>query len=138
MRFLRAGFVSLIAFTAACGSLPHTASAPAPKTGATSPDSGATAQSRARVEIDNQNASAMNIYLIVRGTRVLLGWVNGLAKTTLPIPASALSGTSQIRLLADPTGSGSPIRTPTLLLPPGQTVYWTIGADQAGSFASVG
>jgi hypothetical protein len=80
----------------------------------------------------------MNIYLVRQRTRLLLGSATGLSRTTLPIPAGAMAGGWRLSLQADPIGGAFPIRTPSLLVAPGQQVYWTIGSDPSGSFASVG
>jgi hypothetical protein len=90
------------------------------------------------VRIDNQNFNDMDIYLLDRGARVLLGSASGLTKTTLLLPAGSTASGGRVTLQADPIGAAAPIRTPQLLVAPGQEVYWTIGADRAGSYASVG
>jgi hypothetical protein len=90
------------------------------------------------VQIDNENFNDMNIYLIDAGTRVFLGSVDGLSKGWLMIPRGASSSTFRVRLLADPIGGSQVITTPSLTVPPGQNVYWTIGASPSNSFASTG
>jgi hypothetical protein len=69
---------------------------------------------------------------------VALGQVGGLTKTTLDIPVGMRSADARVRLLADPIGGTGPITTPELVVPAGQTVYWTIGSDAATSSASAG
>jgi len=59
-------------------------------------------------------------------------------QTTLLLPADATASGGRIVLQADPFGVSAPILTPALLVAPGEEVYWTIGADRAGSYASVG
>jgi hypothetical protein len=135
---VRAGLVGLVALSAACGASRSSPASPVPKPGAAAAKAAEPGCSKTRVEIDNQNFSDMNIYLIDRGTRVLLGSANGLSKTTLLIPAGFASSNWEVRLLADPIGGASPTRTPALLVAPGQSVYWTIGSDPANSFASAG
>jgi hypothetical protein len=93
---------------------------------------------RIRVRIDNQNFNDMDIYLLDRGARVPLGSANGLSQTTLLLPADARANGGRIVLQADPFGVSGPIFTPALLVGPGEEVYWTIGADRAASYASVG
>jgi hypothetical protein len=137
MRTLKAGLVSLVMLSAACGASQSPSPSPAPKPG-TAPVESSESEHRTRVEIDNQNFSDMDIYLINRGTRVRLGSATGLSKTTLLLPGAALAGGWQVSLQADPIGGAAPIRTPALLVAPGQNVYWTIGADPTSSFASVG
>jgi hypothetical protein len=135
---VRAGLVGLVALTAACGASRSSPASTAPKPEADSAKTAEAGSSKTRIEIDNQNYSDMSIYLLDRGTRVLLGSAAGLAKTTLLIPDGLVRSGWQVRLLADPTGGGSPIRTPALIVPPGQNVYWTIGSDPANSTASAG
>jgi hypothetical protein len=90
------------------------------------------------VQIDNQNFSDMNIYLLRAGQRVLVGQANGLGRTTLAIPTGLTPADGRIRLAADPIGGFGPITTPVLLVPQGQQIYWTIGSDPAMSTASTG
>ena len=135
---VRIGLVGLVALSAACGASRSSSPSPAPKPSTASADTAEPGRSKTRVEIDNQNFSDMNIYLIDQGTRVLLGSATGLSKTTLLIPGGVVRSSWQVRLLADPIGGASPIRTPALTVAPGQNVYWTIGSDPANSFASAG
>jgi hypothetical protein len=126
MRRLLAGLAGLTALSLGCGTGRSAASEPAPQ-----PAPGET-----RVRIDNENFNDMNIYLIDAGARVFLGSVNGLSKGELPIPRGASSSTFRVRLLADPIGGSRAIATPSLVVGPGQNVYWTIGASPSNSFAS--
>jgi hypothetical protein len=90
------------------------------------------------VQIDNQNFSDMDIYLVNGGQRWLLGQAGGLTRTTLTISKGVAPPDGQIRLEADPVGASPPIFTPVLVVSPGQTVYWTIGSDPGMSTASTG
>jgi hypothetical protein len=135
---VRAGLVGLVALSAACGASRSSPESPAPKPATATAEAVEPGRSKTRVEIDNQNFSDMNIYLIDQGTRVLLGSAGGLSKTTILIPSGTLRSSWQLRLLADPIGGASPIRPPALIVAPGQSVYWTIGSDPANSFASAG
>jgi hypothetical protein len=90
------------------------------------------------VQIENQNFSDMNIYLVNRGQRWLLGQANGLSSTTLTISPDLARGGGRLQLLADPVGGTREIVTPELLVAPGQRVYWTIGSDPDMSTASTG
>ena len=129
----RLALTGLIGLLVACAGHPA-ATSPTPEPATASAGSG----SRIQVRIDNQNFNDMDIYLLDRGTRVLLGSANGLAQTTLTLPATAGASGGRITLQADPFGASGPIRTPALLVAPGEGVYWTIGADRAQSYASVG
>lgn len=126
MRVVRAGLAGLAMLAAACSS------------GRTAPASPAPASGKTMVEIDNQNISDMSVYLLDRGTRVYLGQAGGLAKTTLTIPSAAVRSNWEVRLLAEPIGGLSAFRTPKLMVPPGQNVYWNIGSTPGTSSASAG
>jgi hypothetical protein len=138
MRTMQAGLIAIVALSFGCSAGQSSPSSPAPQKGPAPAEAAASERGKTRVEIDNQNFSDMNIYLVDDGVRVLLGSAAGLSKTMLLIPDGATGGSWQVRLLADPIGGSSPIRTPELTVPPGQNVYWTIGADPASSFASAG
>jgi hypothetical protein len=122
---------------AGCAASRSTPASPAPRQEAAA-DTSATTRQPIQVRIDNQNFSDMNVYLVNQGTRVLLGSAPGMSKTTLTLPSASVSSRWQVRLLADPIGGSNAIRTPTLLVSPGQNVYWTIGSDPASSYASAG
>ena len=125
-----AGLLALGAF--ACGSgTAELESAPVPQ-------KAAAATKGTAVQIDNQNFSDMNIYVLQAGGRALVGQAQGLGKTTLVIPNALTSADGRVRLLADPIGGYGPITTPVLLVPFGQQIYWTIGSDPTTSTASTG
>jgi hypothetical protein len=108
-------------------------SAPVPAIGPSQPGRTGTT-----VQIDNQNFSDMDIYVLQAGQRVLVGEAIGLGKTTLIIPTSLTPVDGRVRLLADPIGGAGPITTPMLLIPHGQQIHWTIGSDPSTSTASTG
>ncbi|MGH7514827.1 MAG: hypothetical protein ACREOQ_18120 [Gemmatimonadales bacterium] len=125
----RMALFGLVALAAGCGASRSSTADTAPKQGHAE---------AVKIEIDNRNYSDMSIYLINDGSRVLIGSAPGLSKTTLPLPAGSRLTNWRVRLLADPLGGSATIRTPSLLVAPGQRVYWTIGSDNASSFASAG
>jgi hypothetical protein len=137
MRQFHAGMMALLALTAGCGaSRTPIAQAPAPSQAA---DSGSALKRRSiPVQIDNQNFSDMDIYVINSGQRLLIGQAIGLNRTTLFIPSSATRADGQVRLLADPLGASSRVATPLLIVPPGEAIFWNIGLDQAMSNARTG
>jgi hypothetical protein len=137
MHMSRASFTaSLLLLAAGCAHSPAPVATPSPLTSA----SADTAQtSRAiQVQVDNQNFSDMNVYLVTRGSRWLVGNVPGLTKATLTVPASLAPADLQVRLRAQAIGGRGATTTPTLIVSPGQQVYWTIGSDPAMSTASAG
>ncbi|HEY7635997.1 MAG TPA: hypothetical protein VH763_10655 [Gemmatimonadales bacterium] len=137
MKPIRTGLLALLALTAGCGaSRAPIAQAPAPSAAARS-DS-ALKRRGIPVQIDSQNFSDMDIYLINAGQRLLIGEAAGLNMTTLFIPASATRADGQVRLLATPLGGSSPVATPLLIVPPGEGIFWNIGIDQGMSSVSTG
>jgi len=137
MKDLRAGislFLMLSATACAASHAPAEATGPAPASRADSTRGSTGIQ----VQIDNQNISDMNIYLLRSGSRWLIGQAGGLSKTTLTIPEAMTPTDLRVRLIADPIGGSRPIATPVLVVPPGQRVYWSIGSDPAMSTASAG
>ena len=133
MRARTLGLSCLLGVAVACAGA-HPAPSPSPVPNTASMDS----KGRIPVQIDNQNYSDMDVYLLDRGSRVLIGSVSGLTQATLLLPAGATATDGRVQLQADPIGAVTPIRTPQLLVAPGERVYWTIGADRADSYASVG
>jgi hypothetical protein len=132
----RMGLLGLLALAAGCGASRSATTEAAPRQQGT--DKANSSSSTVKVEIDNRNYSDMSIYLISDGLRVRVGSAPGLSKTTLSLPAASRRSNWRVRLLADPIGGSAAIRTPSLLVAPGQNVYWTIGSDPASSFASAG
>ena len=126
MWHVRAGLIVLLGLSSACGASRSTpASSPEPSS------------DEIPVQIDNQNFSDMDIYVLRNGERWLIGQAGGLTKTTLTI-RGAIRGDGRVRLLAEPVGGVRPFATPTLIVPPGQSIFWTIGSDPATSTASTG
>jgi hypothetical protein len=122
----RLGVVVLLALSSACGaSQSQTVSSPTP------------ASDQIPVRIDNESYSDMEIYVVQNGQRLLVGQANGLTKTTLTI-RGATRGDGRIRLLAEPIGASGRIISPTLVVPRGQSIFWTIGSDPATSTAYTG
>ena len=135
MKRLWAGMaVFLMLAAAGCASHAPDEAGPAPMSRADS----ARGSTGLQVQIDNQNINDMTIYLVRTGSRFLVGQAGGLSKTTLTIPEGITPPDLQVRLIAEPIGGSRPIRTPVLIVPRGQRVYWSIGSDPATSTASAG
>jgi hypothetical protein len=128
MRNARYCLIGLLLIGAGCGTAnrPDTSPAPEAKSGGLP------------VQIDNQNFSDMDIYLVNGGQRWLLGQAGGLNRTTLMISEGMAPADGRVRLEADPVGASRPIFTPVLVVSRGQSVYWTIGSDPEMSTASTG
>ena len=91
-----------------------------------------------QVQVDNQNFSDMNVYLVSGGARWLVGNVAGMTRATLTVPASLAPADQRVRFRAQTIGGRGTTTTPTLIVPPGQQVYWTIGSDPTMSTVSAG
>lgn len=72
------------------------------------------------------------------GSRWLVGNVGGMTRATLTVPAGLAPADQRVRLRAEAIGGRGATTTPTLIVPVGQQVYWTIGSDPAMSTASAG
>jgi hypothetical protein len=127
MRNARYWLIGLLLTATGCGTANRPDTTPAPE-----------AKSGLPVQIDNQNFSDMDIYLVNGGQRWLLGQAGGLTRTTLTISDGMAPADGRVRLEADPIGVSRPIFTPVLVVSPGQSVYWTIGSDPEMSSASTG
>jgi hypothetical protein len=90
------------------------------------------------VQVDNQNFNDMDVYLMHDGARWLLGQVGGMTEATLTVPAGLAPADQRVRFRAEAIGGSGATTTPLLIVPPGEQVYWTIGADPAMSSASAG
>ncbi|HEX3233546.1 MAG TPA: hypothetical protein VHR41_05085 [Gemmatimonadales bacterium] len=136
MRTSRAFLTASLLLAAGCARSPGPSASPSPLAAGTA-DSARTSRA-IPVEVDNQNFSDMDVYLINGGAKWLVGNVAGLTKTTLTIPSGVAPTDLRVRLRAQAIGARGSISTPLLIVAPGQQVYWTIGADPAMSSASAG
>jgi len=126
---------AMLLVAAGCARSPAPATSPAPRSSAAAD---ARASHAIPVEVNNQNFYDMNVYLLRGGARWLVGQVSGMTKATLTIPASLAPADDHVRLRAEAIGGAGATTTPLLIVPPGQQVYWTIGADPAVSTATSG
>jgi hypothetical protein len=129
--------IGFLAMAAGCSASHQPAPAPTPEKGE-STSSQESSQTGLPVRVDNQNFNDMNIYFLSAGQRYLLGSAGGLGETTLTIPSGLAPTDGRVRLEAAPLGGMRAIFTPTLVVAPGQSVFWTIGSDAGMSTASVG
>ena len=127
---------TLILLAPGCARSPAPAPSPSPATSSAGDSTGS--QRAVPVQVDNQNFAEMDVYLLHGGTRWLVGQVGGLTKRTLTVPASLVPVDNRLRFRAEAIGGAGATTTPVLIVPPGQQVYWTIGADPAMSSASAG
>lgn len=129
--------LGFLAMAAGCSASHQPTVAPAPEA-SRSTSSQEAKSTGLPVQIDNQNFSDMSIYYVSAGQRYLLGSAGGLGQTTLTIPSGLAPTDGRVRLEAAPVGGMRGIFTPTLVVAPGQSVFWTIGSDAGMSTASVG
>src|SRR6266536_463061 len=103
MRTSRASLTAtLLLLAAGCARSPAPAASPSPVSSASADT---TRTSRAiQVQVDNQNFSDMNVYLVSGGARWLVGNVAGLTKATLTVPASLAPADQRVRFRALPIG----------------------------------
>jgi hypothetical protein len=134
MRTSRASFTAfLLLLAAGCSRSPAPAASPSPVASSSNRSS-----QGIPIQIDNQNFNEMNVYLVTRGSRWLVGNVGAMTKATLTIPPALAPADQRVRLRAEAIGGSGATTTPTLMVPSGQQVYWTIGSDPATSTASAG
>lgn len=138
MHTSRASFTAslLLLAAAGCARSPAPAASPSPVASG-SADSARTSRA-IDVQVENQNFSDMNVYLVTGGSRWLVGRVGGMTKATLTIPSALAPADQRVRLRAETIGGRGATTTPTLIVPPGQQVYWTIGSDPSMSTVSAG
>jgi hypothetical protein len=127
--------ITLLAFSAACGVSRSTIAGAAPTTGATGTEPGSRAIA---VQVDNQNSSDMNIYIVNGTQRWLLGQVGGRSTTTFGIAPGLAMSAGRVRLVAGGAGAAVKLATPPLLVAPGQSIFWTLGSTPLSSTATVG
>jgi len=127
---------SLLLLAAGCARSPAPETSPAPAA-SNQTETGRPDRS-IPVQVDNQNFYDMNVYLVNRGTRWLVGRVSGLTTGTLTIPANLAPPDQRVRLQAEGIGGQAAITSPVVLVAPGQAVYWTIGSDPSMSTISAG
>jgi hypothetical protein len=78
------------------------------------------------VEVTNHNCLDINVYAVRSGTRMRLGTVRSMARSTFRVPESALSMGGRIRLMADPIGSPRGLLTEPILVQRGDRIEWQV------------
>jgi len=78
------------------------------------------------LEVDNQAALDMTIYVYRSSERIRVGTATALAKSHLRIPPNVLFGSTPLRFMADPIGANRLPITEELTVSPGDTVTMII------------
>jgi hypothetical protein len=78
------------------------------------------------VQVDNQGFSDMAIYVARGPQRQRLGTATGNSKTTFNVPASLMSGLTQLHFVADPIGGRRASVSEEITVAPGDTVVLQI------------
>jgi hypothetical protein len=110
---LRSSQFAVLIALASCGGRPHA-------------ESGATPDSPAMLQVENQGFTDMVIYAVSGGQRVRLGMVTGNSTKSFTIPNYLVRGAGPLRFLADPIGSNRTPVSEEMTVQPGDTVSLTI------------
>ena len=78
------------------------------------------------VNVDNQNFSDMNIFIIRGGQRLRLGMVPGLSSRTLMVRPEMIGYGTELRFEVHPIGGRSNPITETMTVHPGDVIQLTI------------
>jgi len=87
------------------------------------------------VSVKNHNWSDVTVYLVADGLSQRLGRVSALGEATLDFASRWLNTSSSVRLRALPL-AGQPFTSETILVFPGQAIFWTLENNlQTSSFS---
>jgi hypothetical protein len=81
------------------------------------------------VQVENQNFSDMDVFVLSSGTRVRLGQVNGLSTKVFTIPPDVVRISPQVRFELHPIGANRNPISETITIMPGDQVKLTIPAN---------
>jgi hypothetical protein len=87
---------------------------------------GTSTNGKTRVRVENQNLADMTIYVYRGSQRLRIGRASANGVTNLDIPSSVVSGTTQLRFFAEPTGTNRGILSEPIPVSPGDVVDFTI------------
>ena len=116
-----AGMVALL-FAGACSS--H--QTPPPSSDVVDLNSSGQQGGQTRVRVDNQTLADMTIYAYQSTHRIRLGRAPGNTVTSILIPGSIVSGTTQLRFYAEPMGNARGAISDPIPVSPGDQVDFTI------------
>lgn len=97
-----------------------------------------TPETRPTLVVQNNNWSEMVIYVMRGTTRARLGHVSSMSSATFPIPEVLAGGPyGEVRIIADPVGSGGRYTSSVIQIVPGAQVEITLANNLAMSHYSV-
>jgi hypothetical protein len=97
--------------------------------------SAAPAEEQVVVSVKNHSWSDVTVYLVAGGLSQRLGRVSALGEATLDFASRWLNTSSSVRLRALPL-AGQPFTSETILVFPGQAIFWTLENNlQTSSFS---
>lgn len=77
------------------------------------------------VQVESHHWSDITVYLITGGLPQRLGMVSALGEATFDFSSHRLKGRGDVRLRALPV-AGQPFTSETILVVPGQVIFWTL------------
>lgn len=89
------------------------------------------------VAVENNNWSAMTVYVLRGSSRVRLGMVTSMSSAVFKIPASLLNTGADVRLVADPIGSSQVFVSPNVQVREGERIELSLQNHLAVSSVSV-
>ena len=88
------------------------------------------------VAVESHNWNDITIYLMAGGLPQRLGMVTALGSATFDFPSHRLNTSGGVRLRALPV-AGQPFTSETILVQPGQSIFWTLENNLNASSYSV-
>jgi hypothetical protein len=85
----------------------------------------APARAAVMVSVESHNWSDITVYLVAGGLPQRLGMVSALGEATFDFASQRLNTGSGVRLRALPM-AGQPFTSETILVLPGQAIFWTL------------
>jgi len=83
-------------------------------------------QAPTTVKIENDNVQDMDVFVLSNGLRMRLGLVSGGHTEVFTLPATVVTGSSQVRFELRPIAGGARPRTETITVMPGDQVVLMI------------
>ena len=97
---------------------------------------GPTPSGAVTLDVRNDNFADMDVYVVSEGLASLVGTVNGMSKASFILDPTFFPS-SDLRVVATPIGGNGRAASDRLIVPPGHTIDFTIGAVARESRAIV-